>query len=115
VAQIWIGADNQLANPGATIPQFATVVVDEAFDRSDPDFTEAALNVFRELGFQIIVATPGKMVQTIEPYVGGAVWVYAKRGDRSNAVPLRYDEALGRIDYSPITADKTKADGAFAV
>lgn len=104
----------QLANPGATIPQFSTVVVDEAFDRSDPDFTEAALNVFRELGFQIIVATPGKMVQTIEPYVGGAVWVYAKRGDRSNAVPLRYDEALGRIDYSPIAADKAKADGAFA-
>lgn len=105
----------QLANPGATIPQFATVVVDEAFDRSDPDFTEAALNVFRELGFQIIVATPGKMVQTIEPYVGGAVWVYAKRGDRSNAVPLRYDEALGRIDYSPIAADEAKADGAFSV
>lgn len=104
----------QLANPGATIPQFATVVVDEAFDRSDPDFTEAALNVFRELGFQIIVATPGKMVQTIEPYVGGAVWVYAKRGDRSNAVPLRYDEALGRIDYSPIADDKMKADRAFA-
>ncbi|TFZ04579.1 hypothetical protein EZ242_02185 [Ramlibacter rhizophilus] len=90
----------QLAQPGGTLPQFATVVVDEAFDRSDPDFTEAALNVFRELGFQIIVATPGKMVQTIEPYVGGAVWVYARRGDRSNAVPLQYDDLTGTIDYS---------------
>jgi len=104
----------QLANPGGTIPQFAAVVVDEAFDRSDPDFTEAALNVFRELGFQIIVATPGKMVQTIEPYVGGAVWVYAKRGDRSNAVPLRYDEVSGRIDYSPMADERPKADGALA-
>jgi uncharacterized protein YPO0396 len=104
----------QLAPTGGTIPQFAAVVVDEAFDRSDPDFTEAALNVFRELGFQIIVATPGKMVQTIEPYVGGAVWVYAKRGDRSNAVALRYDEASGRIDYSPMNVDQARADGAFA-
>lgn len=104
----------QLANPGGTIPQFATVVVDEAFDRSDPDFTEAALNVFRKLGFQIIVATPGKMVQTIEPYVGGAVWVYAKRGDRSNAVPLRYDETSGRVDYSPMAAHKARVDDALA-
>lgn len=104
----------QLANPGGTVPQFATVVVDEAFDRSDPDFTEAALNVFRSLGFQIIVATPGKMVQTIEPYVGGAVWVYAKRGDRSNAVPLRYDEASGRVDYSPMAAHKARVDDALA-
>lgn len=104
----------QLAQPGGTLPQFATVVVDEAFDRSDPDFTEAALNVFRELGFQIIVATPGKMVQTIEPYVGGAVWVYARRGDRSNAVPLRYDDATGRIDYSPMTVHKERTDGAVA-
>lgn len=104
----------QLANPGATVPQFAAVVVDEAFDRSDPDFTEAALNVFCELGFQIIVATPGKMVQTIEPYVGGAVWVYAKRGDRSNAVPLQYDQASGRIDYSPMATQQPKADSAVA-
>lgn len=104
----------QLANPGGTVPQFATVVVDEAFDRSDPDFTEAALNVFRKLGFQIIVATPGKMVQTIEPYVGGAVWVYAKRGDRSNAVPLRYDETSGRVDYSPMAVHKARIDDALA-
>lgn len=92
----------QLADVGGTLPQFSTVVIDEAFDRSDPDFAEAALNVFRELGFQIIVATPGKMVQTIEPYVGGAVWVYARRGDRSNAVALRYDDVAGRIDYTPM-------------
>jgi uncharacterized protein YPO0396 len=104
----------QLAHPGGTVPQFATVVVDEAFDRSDPDFTEAALNVFQELGFQIIVATPGKMVQTIEPYVGGAVWVYARRGDRSNAVALRYDGASGRIDYSPMQAGEERATGALA-
>ncbi|MBS0342259.1 MAG: hypothetical protein JSS56_17200 [Proteobacteria bacterium] len=103
----------QLAPLGGAVPQFATVVVDEAFDRSDPDFTEAALNVFRELGFQIIVATPGKMVQTIEPYVGGAVWVYARRGDRSNAIPLNYDVATGRIDYSAMTGQNVKADGAF--
>ncbi|MGJ7538516.1 MULTISPECIES: ATP-binding protein [unclassified Variovorax] len=104
----------QLAHPGGTVPQFAAVVVDEAFDRSDPDFTEAALNVFRELGFQIIVATPGKMVQTIEPYVGGAVWVYAKRGDRSNAVALKYDETSGRIDYSPMAEHPAKIESAFA-
>ena len=104
----------QLASPGGTIPQFSAVFVDEAFDRSDPDFTEAALNVFQELGFQIVVATPGKMVQTIEPYVGGAVWVYAKRGDRSNAVALQYDDATGRIDYSPLSKNDVKLDSAFA-
>lgn len=77
---------------------FGTVILDEAFDKADADFTEAAIRVFKMFGFQLIIATPVKSVMTIEPFVGGAVYIHIQDGKRSNLVQLPYDEVAQRID-----------------
>lgn len=55
------------------VPNFGMVVLDEAFDKTDPAFTRDSLEVFKTFGFQLILATPLKMIQAFEPYVGGVV------------------------------------------
>lgn len=65
----------QLAQEGAERPDYGLVVLDEAFDKTDPEFTRAGLEVFAAFGFQMLLATPLKMLQTLEDYVGGAALV----------------------------------------
>lgn len=59
----------QLAEPDAEEPQFGTVVLDEAFDKADSEYTRMAMDIFVSFGFQMILATPGKLLQTLEPYL----------------------------------------------
>lgn len=61
----------QLAEEGEELPRFGTVVLDEAFDKADTSFTRMAMDIFREFGFHMILATPLKLLQTLEDYVGG--------------------------------------------
>jgi uncharacterized protein YPO0396 len=82
----------QLGGQDRALPSFSTVVLDEAFDRADADFTRMAMNIFRTFGFQMVVATPLKHVMTLEPFIGGACFVHIK--DRRNS-------ALLMIDYVP--------------
>lgn len=70
----------QLARDGAAMPSYGLVVLDEAFDKTDPAFTRAGLEVFRQFGFQLLLATPLKMLQTLEDYVGGAAVVLNESG-----------------------------------
>lgn len=65
----------QLASPDDPIPAYGTVVLDEAFDKADVRYTRMAMDVFVEFGFQMVLATPQKLLQTIEPYVGGVTTV----------------------------------------
>ncbi len=60
----------QLADADDVVPRYGTIVLDEAFDKADTRYTRMALDVFVEFGFQLILATPQKLLQTIEPYVG---------------------------------------------
>lgn len=53
------------------MPRFGSIVLDEAFDKADMSFTRDSLEVFKTFGFQLILATPLKMISTLEPYVGG--------------------------------------------
>lgn len=92
----------QLGGPGRVLPTFATVFLDEAFDKADADFTDAAMKIFKTFGFQLIIATPVKSVMTIEPYVGGAVFIHIKDSKDSRALILPYDEDTQRIDYRPL-------------
>lgn len=92
----------QLGGPGRVLPTFATVFLDEAFDKADADFTDAAMKIFKSFGFQLIIATPVKSVMTIEPYVGGAVFIHIKDRKDSRALILPYDEETQRIDYRPL-------------
>lgn len=82
----------QLAREGGALwPEYALVVLDEAFDKTDPTFTRAGLAVFREFGFQLLLATPMKMLQTLEDHVGGAAVVSMDADHRSRLSVLRFD------------------------
>ncbi len=81
----------QLAPEGQTSPTYALVVIDEAFDKADHTFTQAGLEVFRTFGFQLLLATPMKMLQTIDDYVGGVVMVTNQPGRGSTLQELHYD------------------------
>ncbi|GAB4084864.1 ATP-binding protein [Myceligenerans cantabricum] len=52
-------------------PAYGSVILDEAFDKADTAFTRTAMDTFRDFGFHMILATPLKLLQTLEEYVGG--------------------------------------------
>jgi len=81
----------QLARDGADQPAYGLVVLDEAFDKTDPAFTRAGLDVFATFGFQLLLATPLKMLQTLEDYVGGAAVVTNEEGIGSRFEALVFD------------------------
>lgn len=81
----------QLAPADQERPEYALVVIDEAFDKADHNFTKAGLEVFRQFGFQLLLATPLKMLQTIEDYVGGVVMVSNEAGNSSQLHQLIFD------------------------
>lgn len=60
----------QLTDDELDIPRFGSIVLDEAFDKADSRYTRNAMDVFRTFGFHMILATPQKLLQTLEPYVG---------------------------------------------
>ncbi len=81
----------QLAREGAEVPTYGLVVLDEAFDKTDPAFTRAGLEVFQQFGFQLLLATPLKMLQTLEDYVGGAAVVLNESGRGSRLEVMAFD------------------------
>lgn len=82
----------QLARDGAHLPEYALVILDEAFDKTDPEFTRAGLEVFRAFGFQLLLATPLKMLQTLEDYVGGVAYVSNPDGGGSRLAVMPFEE-----------------------
>lgn len=88
----------QLGGADRGLPVYAPVVLDEAFDKADHEFTALAMRVFLHFGFQMIVATPLKSVMTLEPFVGGACYVDIRDRRSSGVLPIEYDEERGRLD-----------------
>ena len=82
----------QLADIDADVPGYGTVVLDEAFDRADPEYTRRAMDVFTDFGFHMVLATPLKLLQTLEPYIGGLVVVGNDDGSRSRIERVTWDE-----------------------
>jgi uncharacterized protein YPO0396 len=99
----------QLARDGAETPSYGLVVPDEAFDKTDPAFTKAGLEVFRQFGFQLLLATPLKMLQTLEDYVGGAVVVLNETGKGSRLEYLAFGEADAETPSEPTDAGPQEA------
>lgn len=60
----------QLADAEDRVPRYGTIVLDEAFDKADSHYTRMAMEIFREFGFHMVLATPQKLLQTLEPYIG---------------------------------------------
>ena len=93
----------QLGGSDHALPVYAPVVLDEAFDKADNEFTALAMNIFANFGFQMIVATPLKSVMTLEPFIGGACFVDIRDRKISGVLMIEYDEARQRLDLPDTT------------
>lgn len=87
----------QLGGFDSGSPSYAPVILDEAFDKADPDFTTLAMNIFKNFGFQMIVATPLKSVMTLEPFIGGACVVGIRDRKHSGIILVEYDSKDSRL------------------
>ncbi len=87
----------QLGGEDGHLPRYAAVVLDEAFDKADNEFTALAMNIFDNFGFQMVVATPLKSVMTLEPFIGGACFVDINGRHDSGVLLIEYDDAEKRL------------------
>jgi uncharacterized protein YPO0396 len=87
----------QLGGSDHALPVYAPVVLDEAFDKADNEFTALAMNIFANFGFQMIVATPLKSVMTLEPFIGGACFVDIRERKISGVLMIEYDDQRQRL------------------
>lgn len=78
----------QLGGRNAQRPDYGTVVIDEAFDKADADFTERSMRIFEQFGFQMVLATPMKLIQTLSPFIGGATVIHIRDRKESSAFPI---------------------------
>ena len=88
----------QLGGNDLGVPRYAPVVLDEAFDKADSEFTTLVMNIFNNFGFQMIVATPLKSVMTLEPFIGGACFVDIKDRSISSVLLIEYDNDQQRLN-----------------
>nr|WP_244964019.1 SbcC/MukB-like Walker B domain-containing protein [Pseudoclavibacter helvolus] len=82
----------QLARSGNDLPTYGTVVLDEAFDKADTTYTRIAMDVFFEFGFHMVLATPHKLLQTIERYITGITSVANPTRRQSELTELEWTE-----------------------
>ncbi len=87
----------QLGGEDGGMPMYSPVILDEAFDKADNDFTALAMNIFTNFGFQMIVATPLKSVMTLEPFIGGACFVDIRNRRDSSIKLIDWDSEQGRL------------------
>jgi uncharacterized protein YPO0396 len=87
----------QLGGNDYGVPMYAPVVLDEAFDKADNEFTALAMNIFTNFGFQMVVATPLKSVMTLEPFIGGACFVDISDRRVSGVLLIEYDGERQRL------------------
>jgi uncharacterized protein YPO0396 len=101
----------QLGGDGRGVPQYAPVVVDEAFEKADDEFTALAMKILTGFHFQMIVATPLKSVMTLEPFIGGACFVDIADRRRSSVLMIEYDSERKRLNLP----DRVRKEAAAAV
>ncbi|HIU84446.1 MAG TPA: ATP-binding protein [Candidatus Aphodousia gallistercoris] len=94
----------QLGGRESDYPSYAPVILDEAFDKADAEFTDIALTIFRDFHFQLIIATPEKSVATFDPYVGGVSYVTCKNRSASSVLPVIYDAKTGQFNEATESA-----------
>jgi uncharacterized protein YPO0396 len=106
----------QLAGEDGVWPTYSTVVMDEAFDRADNEFTAMVMNIFKSFGFQVVAATPVKNVMALEPFIGGGTFVSIRDRKHSEALAITYIDHTGRLDLplqaQEVMADELKADAS---
>ena len=100
----------QLGGNDLGFPKYAPVILDEAFDKADNEFTALAMNIFSNFGFQMIVATPLKSVMTLEPFIGGACFVDIKNRNTSSILHIKYDDDRQRLNLAATGKTAASAD-----
>lgn len=81
----------QLGGRTSDYPRFAMIVMDEAFDKADSEFTKKVMEIFNGFGFQMIMATPMKAIMSLEPYIGGACYIGITDRNTSGTLCIDYD------------------------
>ncbi len=71
---------------------FRFVVIDEAFGRSADASTRYGLELFEQLGLQLLVVTPLQKIHVIEPHVSGVAFVHNENGQRSMVRSLTIEQ-----------------------
>ena len=101
----------KLGGSDGSASSYGAVVLDEAFTKTDDEFTRTSMRIFTSLGFQMIVATPIKSVMTLEEFIGGAVFVRIVDRRVSSVLVIAYDDAAKRLQLSADQrADEGEAD-----
>lgn len=75
-----------LENPETRGKTLRLVVVDEAFSKSDERNSRFAMELFRMLGFQLVVVTPLDKFSVVEPYIGVVHFVTNNRQENFSQV-----------------------------
>ncbi|WP_293705069.1 SbcC/MukB-like Walker B domain-containing protein [uncultured Parasutterella sp.] len=78
----------QLGGHKGEQPSFAPIIMDEAFDKADNEFTDISMKIFKDFGFQPIVATPLKGLLTLEPYMGSFAQVSCENRKVSRVISV---------------------------
>ena len=99
----------QLAGDDPGVPRYAPVILDEAFDKADNEFTALAMRIFEGFGFQMVVATPLKSVMTLEPFIGGACFVDITERRNSSVLMVEYDSDRQRLKLPERLHDEAHA------
>jgi uncharacterized protein YPO0396 len=99
----------QLAGEEGVWPTYSTVVMDEAFEKADNEFTAMVMNIFKSFGFQVVAATPVKNVMALEPFIGGGTFISIKDRKYSEALAITYVPGSGRLDL-PMAAQEALVD-----
>ncbi|XHR27494.1 MAG: ATP-binding protein [Chthoniobacteraceae bacterium] len=100
----------QLGGSDHGVPMYAPVVLDEAFDKADNEFTELSMNIFVNFGFQMIVATPLKAVMTLEPFIGGACFVDIADRRISSVLLIEYDTDARKLKLPEKTHEEASVE-----
>lgn len=95
-------------------PRFAMIVMDEAFDKTDSDFTKKVIEIFTNFGFQMIMATPMKAIMSLEPYIGGACYVGINDRNNSGTLTIDYDTETRRLRLKELPRDPETEDDAVS-
>ncbi len=82
----------QLTSSDEQWPSYGTVAMDEAFDKTSPAYARMTLDVFKAFGFHMVLATPLKMIQTLEPYVGAITHVTNLDGTASRLQTTTWED-----------------------
>ncbi len=80
---------------------FRFVVIDEAFGRGSDDSTRYGLQLFTELGLQLLVVTPLQKIHVIEPFVRGVGFVHNDGGRAAHRLRNLTIEQYSRQGSSP--------------